>query len=869
MSKLIEITATYLSERNRFENADGDVVIATAWLNGSENREITIKGQADLDELLRDQEYRFYGKWTSHAKYGEQFHFQSFVLQQPHSKQGVIQYLRQAAEGVGAGFGLARATRCWDFYGSDAVRMLREEPAAVAERLSASGAMAKLSVENAEKIAAVLREQQQLEGCSLDLIDLLAGRGFPKSTSRLAVRRWGNRAAQIIRRNPYRLMEFRGCGFKKTDALYLDLGLPPARLKRQALSAWYAIARDTEGNTWFPWEFGAAGVEANIAAAELKIEKAIRAARIAGYLSQLTTTTVSGPLVDGGERRWLAEGKKAANEGELAECVVNALDELNPRHVSHFETAVECEEVIPEYARCQRCRRKLTAEMVAVLGDIPFGPDCIEKVQNGSNAERIPLADWLARHATIVEHHYEQFVEQEEIRLPSYWPDDPSVLKNFDHRITPHQIDELKKALSGPIGILGGGPGCGKTWCVSLLVKHLVSILGYGSIGIGAPTGKAAVRVTEALSGYGLSLRARTWHSMLAMLPRQNATHFPYKVLIGDETSMCDTDLMANIFRHRSAGTHVLLVGDVNQLAPVGHGAPLRDLIGAGLPYGELREIKRASGGIVEACAAIRDSQPWSEGDNLRIVHAGNPERQIADMVRTLAEQRGAGRNPIWDCQVVVPVNKKSPLSRKELNKLLQNELNPNGGIDSSPFRLGDKIVNTKNGFFPSVEFDASDPDTATNERGEVYVANGELAEVIEVQPSFTVAKLQNPARTVKIPRGKGGEERDGDDDQAVDENAPTTGCSWDLGFALSVHKSQGSEWPVVVVMIDDYPGAKMVCSREWIYTALSRAKELCVLIGKKTTADGMCRRPALGKRKTFLRERILREQAKRELADL
>jgi hypothetical protein len=99
-------------------------------------------------------------------------------------------------------------------FGSDAVKMLREQPAEVAERLSASGAMSRLSVEDAEKIASAPR-RSGIEGCTLDLMDLLTGRGFRKSTARLATREWGNRAAQIIRRNPYRLMNFPGCRLQK------------------------------------------------------------------------------------------------------------------------------------------------------------------------------------------------------------------------------------------------------------------------------------------------------------------------------------------------------------------------------------------------------------------------------------------------------------------------------------------------------------------------------------------------------------------------------------------------------------------------------------------------------------------------------
>jgi exodeoxyribonuclease V alpha subunit len=102
----------------------------------------------------------------------------------------------------------------------------------------------------------------------------------------------------------------------------------------------------------------------------------------------------------------------------------------------------------------------------------------------------------------------------------------------------------------------------------------------------------------------------------------------------------------------------MLLVGDVNQLPPVGHGAPMRDFIAAGIPRGELTEIVRNSGGIVEACAAIRDGKPWGSGDNLIVDEAGSPAAQIDRALHHIFEAKRAGFNPVWDCQVIVAVKK-------------------------------------------------------------------------------------------------------------------------------------------------------------------------------------------------------------------
>jgi len=214
---------------------------------------------------------------------------------------------------------------------------------------------------------------------------------------------------------------------------------------------------------------------------------------------------------------------------------------------------------------------------------------------------------------------------------------------------------------------------------------------------------------------------------------------------------------------------------------------------------------------------------------------------------------------------VIVAVNARSELSRKAINQRLQNELNPAGErVVGNPFRTGDKIVCLKNGFYPVVA-DAPAGFNENAEEGKVFVANGEQAEVKHVEHRLTIVQMDAPARLIKIPRGTGdgaGDENSENGSQGEDEAAADTGCQWDLAYAISCHKSQGSEWPVVLVVLDEYPGARMVCSREWLYTALSRAKTACFLVGKLSTSHAMIGRQAIRNRKTFLVERI-KEEAK------
>jgi len=442
------------------------------------------------------------------------------------------------------------------------------------------------------------------------------------------------------------------------------------------------------------------------------------------------------------------------------------------------------------------------------------------------------------------------------------WPD-VSSLASGDGAITEHQLAGLQSATGGIVGILAGSPGCGKTFVAAALIRLLIELVGESLIAIGCPTGKAAVRLTEALQRNGVSLKATTIHSLLAVMNNDDGWEFmynarnplPHAYVIIDEASMIDTDLMASLLAARARGTCFLFVGDPNQLSPVGHGAPLRDFITAGVPCGTLTEIERQDGAsrIVKACAQIREKKLFQTSpeislplENLKLIRASTPESQIESLtaiMRQFQTQRPQKYDPIWDVQIIVAVNKKSPLGRKPLNQALQSLLNPHGeGCPQSPFRVGDKIICTKNGWLPNA---------TPGVKSKVYVANGEMAEVLKVEPARTIARLSAPDRTILIPRGQRDAAADDDDDSTG------TGCNFELGYGITCHRAQGSEWSVVIVMLDKYPGAMMVQSRQHIYTSISRGKTLVLLIGEQETAHAMVRRDALFKRKTFLVERI------------
>lgn len=449
----------------------------------------------------------------------------------------------------------------------------------------------------------------------------------------------------------------------------------------------------------------------------------------------------------------------------------------------------------------------------------------------------------------------------ETARMPGVlWP---TVADLAAKGLSEHQADHLNRALARSIGVLAGTPGTGKTFTAARVIGWCVDTHGLASTSVCAPTGKAAVRITQALAGYGIELRATTIHSLLRItrnghdgrgwgfaFNRDNP--LPFRFVFVDEVSMGDTTLMACLLAACAPGTHVMLIGDPHQLPPVGHGSPLRDLIAAGVPTATLSEIRRNAGQIVKACAAIKDGKPFSLDDvvssNLHCCGSQFAEGQVATILSYVRMCRQ--HNQGW--QVLCGIN-KGPLGTKQLNLMLQKELNPGPLPEGNKFRARDRVICLKNGWYPLGTGDGWQED------GDTYVANGEQGTAIETTSRRTVVHFQQPDRNVIIPvrraKVRNEEEDDSDDDAQAGDFA--------LGYAITCHRAQGSEWPVVIVVLDPSPGARQVCGREWLYTAISRASELCVLAGREGVAQMMVRRPALHRRRTFLAEDIRRKEAK------
>jgi exodeoxyribonuclease V alpha subunit len=826
-AKTEEITAIFLSERRPPNCNDFFIGNFRQVTESGEGKSITVIGNSEPDELRSQRSYRLYGNWKQHDKFGPQFELKTFVESKPLGRTGIIKYLEEMP-----GIGMARAIQIYNLWGSDAVRICREHPDLVEEKVKG------LSTEKCVAISKALKELETTESMSIDLIDLLSGRGFSKSITREVIKLWGNRAAEIIRRDPYKLMRFRGVGFLKADSFWKDLGLPLGKLKRQVRCLLHAIETKSNGSVWVDEKTCLDYLESQIG------------------------------------------GTRSDSDGN-AKKVIN-LDRAIQLGVRAKKLAV-CvyDEQLPT---CGRCGGAGTTEIPSLFfdGETELA-DC--KLCNGKGAvspagrTEVAKVRWLAAYDRAeTESFIAKHIAEAELETPC-WP-------TMDHpafaNLTEHQRSELEKSLTSVICCFGGSAGTGKTTTMGALIQAIIETNGIGSIGIGCPTNKAASRLTEVLLGNDIKLQAVSNHRLLGVessdggqwhFKHHESNPFPYQFVIIDEGGFPDNAMFESLLRARPKGTHFIFTGDWRQLPPIGAGKPMRDIIDAGVAYGELTVVMRNAGSIAEAAKAIRELRPiqydkeinLAEKKNLKLNYA-KKESAAAVVIRSIDEAMKIDPtlDRVRDIQVICAVNKKSAVAREKLNAMLHDVLNPGGKrIDGNPFRIGDKVVKRRDSGFFQTEHADDQPFSFDDDGDTAFVSNGEFGIVLKVEKKRTLVEFSAPSRRAWIPldfaSAKEGDESDGDE-----KSSGAAGL--ELGWACTLHVFQGSEIPVGIVVWDEYPGACGdfgVCKREWPTTSITRSKKFCICVGKPETATIMCRHDSLSKRKTFLAEKIREHRAK------
>lgn len=711
-------TLTAEVERVTYENEETSFRVIKVRDLGAEAQGRLLAAVGTFQAVGPGTRVRITGEIVNDPRHGQQLRVESLVPLAPNTLEGLEKYLGSGAfPGMGPGF----AKRIVGHFGIDTLKVLDNQP----ERLNEVPGLGE------GRISQIRAGWAAQHGIS-NVMMLLSTHGASPALAARICRHYGDKAASIVQRFPYRLaLDVRGIGFKTADRIARSLGIAGDHPER----------------------------------------------------AQAGVIHVLGELAEHGHVfavRELLEEQTAQMLGIDAPHVNAAIDAL----WAGERLVVEDRAVY--LTRLHRAERELSQRLVAIL--------------------EAPAPELAFR---------ERALEELEERLGLELGDQQKLA--------------IRTAATAKVVVVTGGPGVGKT----TIVRAILSLFERRGkrVRLAAPTGRAAKRMSEA-TGHD----ATTIHRLLEFEPRtadfgrNEQTPLDLDALILDESSMIDVPLAAALFAAVPDPTRVVIVGDADQLPSVGPGAFLRDVIGSGrVPTVRLDQVFRqaAQSRIVQnAHRILHGEQPESVAPDdpqadFFIVQRREPDK-AAQVVRELVTERiprRFGLDPKRDVQVLAPMH-RGPCGIATLNHELQQALNPTGPVlewRGQRFRAGDKVMQTKNDY-------------------ERETFNGDIGFVSSVDPAERTLVVQFDDRHVEY--------ADSDLDALV------------LAYATTIHKSQGSEYPAVVIPI--LTTHFVMLSKNLVYTAVTRAKRLCVLV-----ADPRALRLAIGEtqredRMTRLRERII-----------
>lgn len=413
-----------------------------------------------------------------------------------------------------------------------------------------------------------------------------------------------------------------------------------------------------------------------------------------------------------------------------------------------------------------------------------------------------------------------------------------------------HQVEAVKEAVRNGVLVITGGPGTGKTTTINTIIKYFES---EGmDIFLAAPTGRAAKRMSET-TGF----EARTIHRMLELnggvegnagFERNEQNPLETDVIIIDEMSMVDISLMYSLLKAIVAGTRLILVGDVNQLPSVGPGNVLKDIIDSGLFHTVMltKIFRQAStSDIIVNAHKINRGEPV-ELDN-KSMDFFFLKRYDADKIINVTLQLILQKLPkfvgasMMDIQVLTPM-RKGLLGVERLNMVLQMYLNPpdkqkkEKEHGTTLFREGDKVMQIKNNY--QLEWEIRSKYGLCIDKG-TGVFNGDTGIIEEINDfAETVTVCFDEGRMVEYSY------------KLLEE--------LELAYAVTIHKSQGSEYPAVVIPL--LSGPRMLMNRNLLYTAVTRAKKCVTIVGNDTTFEQMIANNSQLKRYSGLRDRLVED---------
>ncbi len=800
MASPAPISLTGVLERIIFFNEENHYTIAELRPESAKTAEDRVTIVGALPGVQCGETLQLTGEWTKHAQHGAQFKIVTHKSELPSSVYGIRKYL---GSGLVPGIGKVYANKIVDTFGTDTFRVLSEESGKL-RQVEGIGKVRATAIKTAWEEQKTLREVHIF----------LQTYGVTTSQCVKLVNKYGPDAKQVITNEPYRVArEIDGIGFKTADRIAINLGYANDAPPRLDAGLIYALETlQEEGHTAYP-----RGELVDYSATLLETSAELLQARIDALLKDkaiIQHTPVGSPL---------AATSRSAQAPTLQ-------DSRDPQSFLQLPPN-------------DRAERKI-AEVVKRLNAVPSGLPGI-KVE--------AAITWAQEKAGFQFHDLQRAA--------------------------------LHNALSHKFSILTGGPGTGKTTILRALVEILKAKK--ARVHLAAPTGRAAQRLAETTGGY-----ASTIHRLLKFegtkmgFTVNESSPLATDFLIVDEASMLDSRLAAALLQAVPVRAHLVLVGDVDQLPSVGAGNVLKDLIAVSetanaqrstsnaqrpsaaaaqpsalsphpsasfqvsgfrsqvsLPVTRLSMVYRQKdqSAIVTVAHAINGgdnspppvvsevakAQAWSD---LNFIAASSPEDCLAKVIELCTKfipQHFKWFDPVADVQILAPMH-KGIAGVGNLNAALQAALNGSTSLTaggrgpgiktvSGEFRPGDKLIQLRNNY---------DKDLFNGDIGQVISTDG-------VKGTLT-ADFDGAKHTFE--RGEFG-------DLA-------------LAYAISIHKSQGSEYPVVIVPL--LKAHFVMLQRNLIYTAITRGRKKVFIVGEPA-AYGMAVRNAESKlRCTHLREKIL-----------
>ncbi len=614
-------------------------------------------------------------------------------------------------------------------------------------------------------------EQKQIKEVML----FLSAHGVSAALGVKIYKQYGDGALNVLKNEPYRLArDIYGIGFLTADKIARALGMPEDAPARIEAGVEYVLAKFIDDGHVFA-ERGALVDEAREALGA-------RAEQVEQAIGRLET----GDLIVVEEFAGL-ETRDSQTK--------NVAIYLTPFHIAEKNTAKRLLEL-------KNNRSTRLAEFQKVSWEKAFA--------------------WLEQQSSV--NSQQSTVSS----LQSLVSSQQSPVSNLQS-LTPKQQDAVRLALTEKVSILTGGPGTGKTTTVRAVIQLLKAK--HKTFNLAAPTGRAAKRLSEATGE-----QAQTLHRLLEFKPfehkkflRDRDNPLDADLIIVDETSMIDLLLMNALLKAIDLTSHVLFVGDPDQLPSVGAGNVLKDMLASGvIPAVALDVIFRqdeTSLIVTNAHRINRGEMPLFRDDarDFFLFQEEDAEKaaaRIVDLVTTRIPKRFR-LNGVVDAQVLSPMH-RGQAGVSELNNVLQNALNPpaQGKREtrhgSRIFRVGDKVLQTRNNY-------------------DKQVFNGDLGRIVEIDFEEQTVDIDFDGTIVLYEFSE------------LDELVHA--------FAMSVHKSQGSEYRAVVlpILTQHY----MLLQRNLLYTAVTRAKQLVVLVGNKKAIGMAVRNNKIAQRNTRLAERL------------